>query len=82
MNIDLIFPILADSGVTTDNKTGYTAGIMLLSLIPFIIVQLSGIINTSSGNRIVVLIALIVSVSGLLAYFMYQVCILNIESNY
>ncbi|XP_058197527.1 sodium/calcium exchanger NCL2-like isoform X2 [Rhododendron vialii] len=65
--------LLTDSGVTTDNKTGYTAGIMLLSLIPFFIVQLSGIINTSSGSRIVVLIALIVSVSGLLAYFMYQI---------
>ncbi|KAI8525635.1 hypothetical protein RHMOL_Rhmol13G0245900 [Rhododendron molle] len=65
--------LLNDSGVTTDNKTGYTAGIMLLSLIPFIIVQLSGIINTSSGSRIVVLIALIVSVSGLLAYFLYQI---------
>ncbi|KAH7837328.1 hypothetical protein Vadar_012607 [Vaccinium darrowii] len=65
--------LLTDSGVTTDKKTGYTAGIMLLTLIPFIIVQLSDIINTSSGSRVVILIALIVSVAGLLAYFMYQI---------
>lgn len=55
---------------------------MLLTLIPFIIVQLSDIINTSSGSRVVILIALIVSVAGLLAYFMYQVYIVYFESNY
>ncbi|KAF5943876.1 hypothetical protein HYC85_017953 [Camellia sinensis] len=51
---------LTDSGITTDKKTSYTAGIMLLSLIPFIIVQLSNIVNTSSGSRLVLLIALII----------------------
>ncbi|CAL5345102.1 unnamed protein product [Camellia sinensis] len=64
---------LTDSGITTDKKTSYTAGIMLLSLIPFIIVQLSNIVNTSSGSRLVLLIALIVSVLGLISYFMYQI---------
>ncbi|XAR66535.1 hypothetical protein NMG60_11012808 [Bertholletia excelsa] len=65
--------LLTDSGITTDKKTSYSAGLMLLSLIPFIIVQLSNIINTSSGRHVVILIALIVSVSELLSYFIYQI---------
>ncbi|PSS24597.1 Calmodulin-like protein [Actinidia chinensis var. chinensis] len=64
---------LTKSGVTTDKETSITAGIMLLSLIPFIILQLSAIISTSSGDRKMILIALVVSVSGLLAYFAYQI---------
>ncbi|GMP74443.1 hypothetical protein CsSME_00031861 [Camellia sinensis var. sinensis] len=64
---------LTDSGITTDKKTSYTAGIMLLSLIPFIIVQLSNIVNTSSGSRLVLLIALIVSVVGLISYFIFLI---------
>ncbi|GFY91921.1 hypothetical protein Acr_08g0003170 [Actinidia rufa] len=65
--------VVLKSGVTTDKETSVTAGIMLLSLIPFLILQLSAIINTSSGDRKVILIALIVSISGLLAYFAYQI---------
>ncbi|XP_052200791.1 sodium/calcium exchanger NCL2-like [Diospyros lotus] len=64
---------LTDTGITTDKKTSYTAGIMLLSLIPFIIVQLSGIFSTSSGKRVIILVALIVSVSALVAYLIYQI---------
>ncbi|XP_059638923.1 sodium/calcium exchanger NCL2-like [Cornus florida] len=60
------------SGITTDNKTSYTAGFMLLSLIPFAIVQLSNIFETSSGSRVVILSALVVSVALLLSYFAYQ----------
>ncbi|GFY91920.1 hypothetical protein Acr_08g0003160 [Actinidia rufa] len=63
---------LTKSGVTTDKETSITAGIMLLSLIPFLILQLSAIISTSSGDRKMILIVLVVSVSGLLAYFLYQ----------
>ncbi|KAA8535254.1 hypothetical protein F0562_030257 [Nyssa sinensis] len=65
--------LLTGSGITTDKKTSYTAGIMLLSLIPFIILQLSHIFEKSLGSRVVILIALIVSVSLLLSYFMYQI---------
>ncbi|GFZ02997.1 hypothetical protein Acr_15g0016050 [Actinidia rufa] len=57
----------------TDKETSVTAGIMLISLIPFLILQLSDITSTSSGDRKVILIALVVSVSGLLAYFIYQI---------
>ncbi|KAL2475260.1 sodium/calcium exchanger family protein/calcium-binding EF hand family protein [Abeliophyllum distichum] len=60
---------LKDTGITIDDKTRYTAGIMLLSLIPYVIVQLVDIFNTS---HIVILIALIVSASSLVSYFIYQ----------
>ncbi|KAL2494765.1 sodium/calcium exchanger family protein/calcium-binding EF hand family protein [Forsythia ovata] len=60
---------LNDTGIKIDDKTRYTAGIMLLSLIPYVIVQLVDIFNTS---HIVILIALIVSASFLVSYFIYQ----------
>ncbi|CAI9783712.1 unnamed protein product [Fraxinus pennsylvanica] len=60
---------LKDTGITIDEKTRHTAGIMLLSLIPYVIVQLADIFNTS---HIVILIALIVSAASLVSYFIYQ----------
>ncbi|GER24468.1 calcium-binding EF-hand family protein [Striga asiatica] len=65
--------ILKDTGVEIDQQTRYTAGIMLMSLIPYIIVQLEDFLHTSSGDRIVTLIALIVSALSLFSYFAYQV---------
>ncbi|KAL6546537.1 hypothetical protein OROMI_022258 [Orobanche minor] len=65
--------ILKDSGVQIDQQTRYTAGIMLLSLIPYIIVQLDQFFDTSSANRIITLVALIVSALSLIAYFVYQI---------
>lgn len=56
-----------------DKKTKYTAGIMLLSLAPFVILQLANIFNTLYGSRVVILIAFIVSALSLLSYFIYQV---------
>ncbi|KAL2494770.1 sodium/calcium exchanger family protein/calcium-binding EF hand family protein [Forsythia ovata] len=64
---------LKDTGVTIDKETRYTAGIMLLSLIPYIIVQLVDIFNSSFGSNVVILIALILSFASLLSYFAYQV---------
>ncbi|CAI9760167.1 unnamed protein product [Fraxinus pennsylvanica] len=64
---------LNDTGVTIDKKTCYTAGIMLLSLIPYILVQLTNVLNTSFGDRLVILIALILSTLLLLSYFVYQI---------
>ncbi|KAK2966054.1 hypothetical protein RJ640_029986 [Escallonia rubra] len=61
------------SGITLDKKTSTTAGIMLLSLIPFVLVLLVNIFKTSSGSRVVVLIALVVSTLGLLSYFAFQI---------
>lgn len=64
---------LKDTGVTIDKKTCYTAGIMLLSLIPYTLVQLTNVLNTSFGDRLVILIALILSTLLLLSYFVYQI---------
>lgn len=63
----------ADTGITIDKKTCYTAGIMLLSLIPYTIVQLANVFDSSFGTRMVILIALVVSTVMLLSYFLYQV---------
>ncbi|KAK6124222.1 hypothetical protein DH2020_042058 [Rehmannia glutinosa] len=65
--------ILEDTGVVIDQETRHTAGIMLLSLIPYIIVQLDDFLSTSSGNRIITLTALIVSSLSLVSYFIYQI---------
>lgn len=64
---------LTGSGVTTDVWTKYAARIMVISVIPFIIVQLPQILNSNSGRHLAVLISLIVSVLLLLAYCLYQV---------
>ncbi|PIA57951.1 hypothetical protein AQUCO_00500108v1, partial [Aquilegia coerulea] len=60
------------SGVTTDLQTNYTARIMILSTIPFIIAQLPYAMGFS-GGRIATLIALIVSFTFLFLYCFYQV---------
>ncbi|PIN24276.1 Calmodulin and related proteins (EF-Hand superfamily) [Handroanthus impetiginosus] len=64
---------LKDTGTTIDKETCYTAGIMLLSLIPYIIVQLTDVAKSSLETRVVILIALIVSTVLLLSYFLYQI---------
>ncbi|KAF5192115.1 Calcium-binding ef-hand [Thalictrum thalictroides] len=64
---------LTGSGISTDIWTSYAARIMVLSLIPFVIVQLPQILHTSSGKRLAVLVALIVSVALLVAYCLYQI---------
>lgn len=70
---------MADSGVAIDKETRYTAGIMLLSLIPYVVVQLVDVFDNPSVKRIITLIALIVSSLSLLSYFAYQV---NLTTNY
>ncbi|CAI9783708.1 unnamed protein product [Fraxinus pennsylvanica] len=64
---------LKDTGVTIDEKTRRTAGIMLLTLIPYIIIQLVDIFKISFGTHVVILILLIISSTMLLLYFVYQV---------
>ncbi|XP_011000237.1 PREDICTED: uncharacterized protein LOC105107867 isoform X3 [Populus euphratica] len=60
-------------GVTTDLETSYTARIMGLSVIPFLILQIPKIFNSSSGEYLTILISLVVSVVSLLIYFFYQI---------
>ncbi|KAK3198789.1 hypothetical protein Dsin_022204 [Dipteronia sinensis] len=64
---------LTGSGVSTDIWTCYAARIMAISVIPFIIVQLPQLLNSNSARHLAVLIALIVSVSMLISYCVYQV---------
>ncbi|OMO74858.1 Calcium-binding EF-hand [Corchorus capsularis] len=64
---------LTGTGISTDIWTCYAARIMAISVIPFIIVQLPQLLNSTSGRHLAVLIALIVSLSMLVAYCLYQV---------
>lgn len=63
---------LRDTGVTMDKQTSYTAGIMLLSLIPFVLVQPVTAFNSFLGRRILIFITLAVSLILLASYFLYQ----------
>ncbi|KAK8939453.1 hypothetical protein KSP40_PGU004676 [Platanthera guangdongensis] len=64
---------LLGSGVSTDLQTSYAARIMAISIFPFIIVQLPKIFGFPSGQHVIVLITLIVSVGLVLAYCLYQI---------
>lgn len=63
----------AGSGVSTDIWTSFAARIMVVSVIPFLIVQFPQILNSTSGRHLAVLISLIVSVLLLISYCLYQV---------
>lgn len=65
---------ITDYGITADVETSYMARIMLISVIPLIIIQIPTIFHfSSSGERILIIITLVISVSFLLGYFLYQV---------
>ncbi|KAL5715921.1 hypothetical protein ACHQM5_017679 [Ranunculus cassubicifolius] len=64
---------LTGSGVTTDIWTSYAAMFLVISVVPFIIVQLPQIFHTSSGKRLAILVALIASIAMLITYCVYQV---------
>ncbi|KAL0321274.1 UNVERIFIED_CONTAM: Sodium/calcium exchanger NCL2 [Sesamum radiatum] len=60
-------------GVVTDVETSYTARIILITLFPFLILQLATIFHSSSGKRVVILVALIITVVLLAAFIFYQI---------
>ncbi|KAL3508727.1 hypothetical protein ACH5RR_028128 [Cinchona calisaya] len=61
-------------GLITDAETSYTAIIMVLSVIPFIVIQVPRIFRlSSSSEQIVIIISLLISVTFLLIYFSYQI---------
>ncbi|KAM3745354.1 hypothetical protein ACB098_06G120300 [Castanea mollissima] len=64
---------LTGSGVSTDIWTSYAARIMIISLIPFIIVQIPEVSQATSQSRLAIMISLIVSICLLLAYSLYQI---------
>ncbi|CAA2981627.1 sodium calcium exchanger NCL2-like [Olea europaea subsp. europaea] len=67
-------PLWPGYGVITDLWTCYTARIMLLSVIPLMMIQIPKIFHLSHvGERICILITLVVSIIFLLSYFFYQV---------
>ncbi|KAF2305195.1 hypothetical protein GH714_002969 [Hevea brasiliensis] len=61
--------VLKEYGVKTDKETRYAAGIMLLSLIPFIIVEVASNFKSRPWSLIV---TLTVSVAALVSYLGYQ----------
>ncbi|GLT48631.1 hypothetical protein SLA2020_222440 [Shorea laevis] len=64
---------LTGTGVSTDIWTSYAAWIMVVSVTPFIVVQLPQILNSTSARNLAVLIALILSLAMLVSYCLYQV---------
>ncbi|XP_057460921.1 sodium/calcium exchanger NCL2-like isoform X1 [Actinidia eriantha] len=67
------FSFFTGYGITVDVETGYTARIMVLSVIPFLVIQIPTVFNFSSSlEHIVGIIALAISVLLLLVYFFYQ----------
>lgn len=71
--------MLAGSGISTDIWTSYAARIMVISVIPFVIVQMPQILGSSSGRHLAVLIALIFSLLLLVAYCLYQVTATSLQ---
>lgn len=67
------FKKLTAYGLTTDTETSTTARIMLVSMIPFLILQLPRIINSASATRVIVLIALIIVCCFFIANIVYQI---------
>ncbi|KAB1216626.1 hypothetical protein CJ030_MR4G007832 [Morella rubra] len=63
---------LTESGVSTDIWTSYAARIMVISVIPFLIVQIPQLFSSTSGS-LAVLIGLIFSLILLITYCAYQV---------
>ncbi|KAI3895510.1 hypothetical protein MKW92_010186 [Papaver armeniacum] len=61
-------------GITTDQETSYTSRIMILSIVPFILIQIPElIIKLSYVRKIITVVTLVVSIALLLLYFLYQV---------
>ncbi|KAJ0257973.1 Uncharacterized protein HA466_0087500 [Hirschfeldia incana] len=66
-----IMKIVAGS-VTADPKNKKAAGIMLLTLLPFVMVTLSEMFDSKSWKDRIVLITLIISGSATVVYFLYS----------
>ncbi|XP_062104636.1 sodium/calcium exchanger NCL1-like [Humulus lupulus] len=64
---------LTGSGVSTDIWTSYAGFTVVVSIIPFIIVQLPLVFKATSFSRLSVLISFIISVSLFIGYSLYQI---------
>ena len=74
--------LILGSALWTDLRASYSARTMVISVMPFIAVQLSQVLRGTSSISLVVLISLIVSVSLLLAYCLYQVFLQYLISDF
>lgn len=68
----------AGSGISVDIWTSYGASIMVVSTIPFIVVQIPQVFHLSSDGNLAVLVSFIVAVGLLVSYCVYQVLVLFI----
>lgn len=64
---------LVGHGVQNDPKTIHTARIMIISVLPFIIVQLLLVLRGTAQVRLVILISLAVSAALIISFGLYQV---------
>ncbi|CAL2251873.1 unnamed protein product [Prunus armeniaca] len=64
---------LTGYGVTTDVETKATARIMMVSLIPFLVLQVAKMLSSSSGIRVVILVSLLIAFAFLVIYCIYQI---------
>ncbi|XP_057797561.1 sodium/calcium exchanger NCL2-like isoform X3 [Salvia miltiorrhiza] len=60
------------SSIVTDVETGWTARLVLVASVPYLILELQNAVTSSSGKRVLILIALIVTVALLCGYVLYQ----------
>lgn len=58
----------AGSAVVTDVETSWTARLILVASVPFVVLELQNVFSSPSGKRVVILIALIVTVALLCAW--------------
>lgn len=73
----------AEASVEVDPKNKKAAGIMLLSVVPFIMVTLSAIFDSHSrSHQIIILITLIISSSSTAVYFVYSVYMNPFKKNF
>ncbi|XP_050106196.1 sodium/calcium exchanger NCL1-like isoform X4 [Malus sylvestris] len=63
---------LTGSGVRIDVETQDTARIMMLSLIPYLVLQLAKILTSTTAVRVVILISLLIASAILATYIIYQ----------
>ncbi|XP_073526427.1 uncharacterized protein [Phyllobates terribilis] len=64
---------LTGSGVSSDIWTSYAAMIMVVSVIPFLVVQIPQSFLSTSGRRLSILVALVLALALLLSYCFYQI---------
>ena len=67
------FYLYAEANVDADPKNKKSAGIMLLTLAPFLMVTLPDLLDAQAWSDITILITLIITVSSTFIYFVYSV---------